>query len=359
MKSSPASCPTTDVTSEVMSEVRGCVSRQGIEDKLPWSRVPPPVRSRVEEIAGSPVLRGMRVWGGYSPTPTYRLKLEDGRGLFFKGTHDGSNPFARRAFDIEARVYRELPHLIMPWAPHLYGAIAHEDWQALLLEDLGPKSAPPWTPALARVAAQDFAAFHASTLGRDLPEWLPRYHDSNAQVSWEATAQESDDLRLVAEMAGERAADALAWLRASSPRLAEAARAALAIPGPYALTHNDVRSDNIRITRGRLRLFDWPFAEIGYPEFDLAEFAQSVTVDGGPEPERVVAWYSERLAMRDDALDAAVSWLAAFFANFAWRPDPPELPRLRRFQRQQLGVTLRWAARRLRLADSGWTEGLG
>ncbi|HEU0028706.1 MAG TPA: phosphotransferase [Ktedonobacterales bacterium] len=335
------------------------MSRQGIEDKLLWSRVPSPVRQQVEAIAGAHVARGARVWGGYSPTPTYRLRLADGRGLFFKGVYRDSNPFASTAIMKEARVYRELAHLITPWAPCLHGVITHEDWFALLLEDVGPKSAPPWTPALARAAAQDFAAFHISTLGRDLPEWLPRYNDSNADVSWEAAAQESDDLRLVAELAGERATDAHAWLRASFPRLAEAARAALTIPGPYTLTHNDVRSDNIRITNGRLRLFDWPFAEVGYAEFDLAEFAQSVTVDGGAEPERVVAWYSERLPVRDEALDAAVCWLAAFFANLAWRPELPELPRLRQFQRQQLGVTLRWAARRLRLADPDWTAALG
>ncbi len=306
-----------------------------------------------------PVVRGARVWGGYGPTPTYRLKLADGRGLFFKGVYRDSNPFATVALEREERVYRELSGLIKPWAPCLYGVIAHEDWRALLLEDLGPKSAPPWAPTLARVAARDFAAFHASTLGRDLPDWLPRFQESSANISWEAVARESEDLRLVAAMAGGRAADAYVWLRAAFPRLAESARAALAIPGPYALTHNDVRSDNLRVTNGRLRLFDWRFAEIGYPEFDLVEFAQSVTVDGGPEPERVVAWYSERLPVRDEALDAAVSWLAAFFAYHAWRPDLPELPRLRLFQRQQLGVTLRWAARRLQLAEPDWALTLG
>ncbi len=335
------------------------MSRQGVEDKLPWNRVPPPIRRQVEEIAGSPVVRGARVWGGYGPTPTYRLRLADGQGLFFKGIYKGSNPFATEALVREERVYRELSAMIMPWAPRLHGVMTHEDWRALLLEDVGPKSAPPWTPALACAAARDFAAFHASTLGRDLPGWLPRFQESNVSISWEAVARESEDLRLVAAMAGERADAARAWLRAAFPRLAEAARAALAIPGPYALTHNDVRSDNLRITNGRLRLFDWPFAEIGYPEFDLVEFAQSIAVDGGPEPERVVAWYSERSPVRDVALEAAVSWLAAFFAYHAWRPDVPELPRLRRFQRQQLGVTLRWAARRLQLVEPDWTLTLG
>ena len=334
------------------------MSRQGIEAKLPWSQVPLPMRRRVEEIAGARVMRGARVWGGYGPTPTYRLRLADGRGLFLKGINQDSHPFASAAFEREERVYRELSGLVAPWAPSCYGAITHEDWRALLLEDVGPKSAPPWTPTLARNAARDFAAFHASTLGRDLPAWLPRFRDSGADVSWEATARESDDLRLVAELAGESATSAHAWLRSSLPRLAGAARAALTLPGPYALTHNDVRSDNLRVANGRLRLFDWPFAEVGFPEFDLAEFAQSVAVDGGPEPERIVAWYSERLSVRSEALDACIAWIAAYFAHSAWQPEEPMLPRLRRFQRQQLAVTLRWAARRLQLAEPVWVAAL-
>ncbi|HEV2235583.1 MAG TPA: hypothetical protein VGR57_02885, partial [Ktedonobacterales bacterium] len=109
----------------------------------------------------------------------------------------------------------------------------------------------------------------------------------------------------------------------------------------------DTRSDNLRFAGGRLVLFDWPWAGVGRPELDVAAFAQSVTVEGGAAPERVVAWYAERLPLRDEALDAAVAWLAAFFALRAWEPELPDLPRLRGFQRRQLAVVLAWAARRL------------
>jgi len=154
------------------------------------------------------------------------------------------------------------------------------------------------------------------------------------------------------------AAAARGWLRDALPLLSDPADAAADLPGPYALLHSDTRSDNLRFTRGRLSLFDWPFAEAGRPELDLAAFAQSVIVEGGVGSEQFVAWYGERLAPRPDALDAAVAWLAAFFADLAWRPDIPGLPRLRRFQRQQLGVLLPWAARRLRLPEPGWASSL-
>ena len=334
------------------------MSRQGVEAKPPWRQVPAAVRREVESVAGARVTRGARIWGGYGPAPTFRLRLADGRGLFFKGIHTESTVFSRKAFDREWRVYQELGAFITPWAPQFYGAIAVDDWRALLLEDLGPKSAPPWTPALARDAAREFARFHSSTLGRDLPGWLRRFAESGASVSWERVEEETDGLRLVADLAGGRADEARAWLRMALPPLARGARDALRIPGPYALLHSDTRSDNLRVTQGRLRLFDWPAAESGYPEFDLAAFAQSVTAEGGPEPERIVSWYSERLHPRAEALDAVVAWLAAYFAHNAWRPDLPELPRLRRFQRQQLAVTLRWAARRLALPAPEWARAL-
>lgn len=123
---------------------------------------------------------------------------------------------------------------------------------------------------------------------------------------------------------------------------------------PHTLVHLDVRSDNLRLVNGRLYLFDLPNVAVGPPEHDLAEFAQSVTVEGGPSPEQVVAWYAERLSPRDRALDAAVASLAGFFAHRFWQSEVPGLPRLRRFQRDQFRVCLAWAARRLRLPEPDW-----
>ena len=69
--------------------------RTGVEPKPPWSAVPPVVRRATEGLLAAEVRRAMRVWGGYSPTPTYRLRLADGRGVFFKGTGPSATDFAR------------------------------------------------------------------------------------------------------------------------------------------------------------------------------------------------------------------------------------------------------------------------
>ena len=50
-------------------------TRIGAEPKPPWRAVPPAVRREVERLVGSRVARALRVWGGYAPSPTFRLFL--------------------------------------------------------------------------------------------------------------------------------------------------------------------------------------------------------------------------------------------------------------------------------------------
>ena len=127
---------------------------------------------------------------------------------------------------------------------------------------------------------------------------------------------------------------------------------------PYAILHGDLRSDNLRFNRRHLYLFDWPAITVGRPEWDIVAFAQSVAVEEGPAPEQVMAWYGEKNSLNNDAVECALAWWLTFFANRAWRPEIPELPRVRRFQRQQLGVLASWATRQWSFPSSEWTKQL-
>lgn len=334
------------------------MSRSGVEPKPAWQSVPSGVRHQVRDILGASVARGTRVWGGYGPTPTFRLLLDDGRRAFFKGTNAASNDFARNALTREDQAYRDLAPFIGHWMPSFYGSFRHNDWHVLLLEDVGPATIPPWRPQATRRLAHAYAEFHRATLGKEFPLWLPQPGASLPRVTWNRVAKDSADLRRVAALAGEQSAAAYDWLRAALPCLSRVADSAANIPGPFAVLHGDTRSDNLRFTRGRLRLFDWPSVEVGRPEFDVVALAQSVTVEGGVDPDQFVAWYVERLQLRQEAVNAAIAWFGAFFADLAWRPDIPGLPRLRRFQCQQLSVVLAWAARRLHLATPAWLTAL-
>lgn len=334
------------------------MSCRGVEAKPPWSSVPKAVRERVGAIAGATVSRGERVWGGYSPTPTFRLRLANGSRLFVKATSPDSDAFPVRALEREERNYRELAPLIADWSPRFHGAFHLEDWHVLLLDDVGPKSVPPWTPAKAKLAAHGLAAFHASTRGRELPIWLARPWSYLAGLDWDRVEERTEDFTRVAELAGPEAAEAVDWLREARDVLNERLGRWERWAEVGVLLHDDVRSDNLRLRGRQLILFDWPHARIGPSEFDLTQFAQSVAVDGGPRPDDVTRWYAERGEVDAEALDGSIAWWAAFFADSAWRPDVPGLPRLRPFQRQQLRVLLGWAARRMQLPTPDWVENL-
>jgi Phosphotransferase enzyme family len=240
------------------------MSRTGVEAKPPWSSVPRSVRRAAAEALGAEVRRALRVWGGYTPTPTYRLRLADGRGAFLKAVDPSSNDFARAAHAREERAYRELGDLIAPWAPAFYGAFQRAGWHVLLLEDLGPKSAPPWTPALARRVARAYGDFHRATLGLPLPTWLPRPEQQAPSGGrlWEWAAAVGG-LQPVADLASSQAEAALHWLDAAVPTLARASRGLIDVGPPHALLHRDTRSDNLRWVQGHLRLVDWPHVGVG------------------------------------------------------------------------------------------------
>jgi Phosphotransferase enzyme family len=318
--------------------------------------VPSPVKQRAESLLGAPITRALRVWGGYAPSATFRLILSDGRRAVFKGTYPTSNEVMPKAIRDEERVYRELGSLIQPWAPTCFGSIEHADWFALVLEDLGPPQVPPWTSRRAAAALRDYARFHAATLGRtDLPTWLRRDRHHSVARTWRELAESRGGLDGTASLASRHAAEARDWLARHIEELVAAAERLIDIDPPHALLHFDTRSDNLRIQPGgRLRLFDWPYTCVGPPEFDMVAFVQSIAAEGGPQPEQCVGWYAEGMPVREKALVASIAAIAGYFADRAWQPPIPGLPRVRDIQRRQLRSSLAWCARQLRLSEPTW-----
>ncbi|MEZ4240454.1 MAG: phosphotransferase [Myxococcota bacterium] len=84
-----------------------------------------------------------------------------------------------------------------------------------------------------------------------------------------------------------------------------------------ALLHLDVRSDNLCLLPDRVVLVDWNHAVRGNPAVDLAFWAPSLRLEGGPAPEALVG---------DPSLAALV---AGFFAAHAGLPEIPHAPRVR------------------------------
>jgi hypothetical protein len=332
------------------------VSRQGAEPKPPWSAVPREIKDKVASLLGSPVARAERVYGGYAPSATFRLRLANGKRAFFKASYPAPKGSGVLWFmDREAQNYRKLAKFIAPWAPKFYGSFARDGWHVLVLEDLGPRSVPPWTPAKARNAARSYARFHRKTRGKPLPRSLPRTDYVEYARFWR-TLSKTGELARAAALAGKRAQEAEEWLYVALPVLIGHERALERARPPFALLHFDTRSDNVRIHGVRLRIFDWPFATVGPAEFDVVAFCQAVAAEGGPIPERVLGWYEEVLMLRPEMIDASLAGAAGYFADRAWRPPIEGLPRVRRWQREQMKECLHWAARRFDLPEPPWLK---
>ena len=332
------------------------MSRQGAEPKPPWSAVPREIKDEVARVLRSPVSRAERVYGGYAPSATFRLRLANGKRAFFKASYPAPKGSGVRWFmDQEARNYRSLERFIHPWAPTFYGSFERDGWHVLLLEDLGPRSVPPWTGAKARKAAWSYARFHRKTRGKRLPRSLPRTGYVEQSRFWR-TLGKTGEIARTASLAGRRAAEAEEWLAVAFPVLVGHERNLEHAPPPFALLHFDTRSDNVRIHGDRLRIFDWPFASAGPAELDVVAFCQAVAAEGGPSAERVLAWYEEVTRLRPEMIDASLAGIAGYFADRGWRPPISGLPRVRRWQRDQLKECLRWAARRFDLPEPRWLE---
>jgi hypothetical protein len=276
----------------------------------------------VERALGSPPVRREPIHRGFTGNRRFILELADGRAVFVKWAYDEDSAEWLRK---EHRLYRELA---APYMPRLLGWDDDGDHPLLALEALVDVHwPPPWSPA--DVAAVTEALDQvAATLP---PADLPRAEEMVDPVGdWEAVRDDSH--RFLSTGLASRE-----WLDASWETL-HAAAARTPVHGD-ALLHLDVRSDNLCIARGRALLFDWNWACLGNPDADLACWAPSLLLEGGPS-----IWESLPRA------GEWAAWLAGIWAARAGLPPPPgAAPSLREGQRRQLGVALDVAARELGL----------
>ena len=137
------------------------------------------------------------------------------------------------------------------------------------------------------------------------------------------------------------------WFDRSLPRLValQSAAGELLQPAPAratSLIHLDLRSDNLLFRPdGAPVLLDWPYVTKGPVVLDTVFFAPSIEGEGGLAAAETVALFEQALA-----------FAAGYFADKAWLPTLPGLPRLRWVQRLQLAVCLGWATKLIGLAEA-------
>ena len=310
--------------------------------RLDWHDLPARLRAAVEDQLGSPIVAATTQPGGFSPGVAARLRAADGRRAFLKAVGKHPNPLSpnmhRREIAIAAALPASAPVSRLLWS-YDEGAESDEGWVALLFADIeGRQPAQPWQPAELDRVCTALVALSDVLTPSPLPPGLVRRADEADFFRagwWQRATAHRDAL----DGWSLRRLDALIALEAG----------AVATARGETLLHHDLRADNLLLTDDEVIVVDWPHAEIGAAWIDLAFFAPSVTMQGGPDPEVLLARHPAACAAPPQAIDAVIAAMAGYFTGSALQPAPPGLPTLRPFQAAQGAVARRWLA-----ARTGW-----
>ncbi|MGW6983149.1 phosphotransferase family protein [Streptomyces sp. NPDC054932] len=306
-----------------------------------WWAVPDDVRSLVEEGLGARVESAATQAGGFSPGVAARVRLTDGRRVFLKAAGPEPNPDTPGIHRAEARIAAALPPAAP--APALLGSWDVDGWVVLAFEDIdGRVPAQPWQPAeLRRVLA---AAAELATLLDPAPIHAPTLGDRFGQqfAGWR---------RLAAASQAGTVPELDPWAVRHLGRLAEREEGWLRASAGTALTHGDLRADNVLLTGDRVVLVDWPWAAVGAAWFDVVGMAPSVIMQsGGPGAVELIDAYLEGRGAPAQDVTTTLTAVAGYFVHQSLKPAPPGLPTLRAFQRAQGEAALAWLRHR-----TGWS----
>jgi hypothetical protein len=275
---------------------------------------------RIERAVGSrPVGYAPRP-GGYSTADRFAVELADGRSVFVKSAAAPNlADWLRREHDVYSAVRGD-------FMPRLEGWDDDGERPVLVLEDL---SDADWTVRWDAARVDAVRAAVAGVAASPPPPGTPRARDAHADLwgRWQVVAADPTPFLST----GLRDAR---WLERALPFLIEAVETA-PVDGD-ALCHLDVRSDNLCFRDRRAILVDWNWASLANPDADLAAWAPSVAVEGGPMPWEILP--------RAGALAAFV---AGVWAAVVGLPPPATAPHVRALQRAQLAVALDWLDRDL------------
>ena len=300
--------------------------------RLSWSQLPAAVRAAVDSALGSSVVHAVSQPAGFSPGVAARVRLADGRRAFVKAVGADRDPTAARFHRRERDLLGSLPDGLP--IPRLLASHDDGDWVALVLQDLdGRLPAMPWQPGELRRVLDA-----ATRLSRDLtPSPIPaRTIQDRLAVAfsgWRTLAGGPPPVALPPA-----ALDRLDELAALEERWAAAAAG-------DTLLHGDLRADNVMLTSDRVWFVDWPHACTGAPWVDVLGMLPSAAMQGA-DPEDAWAPVARAHGVDAEATDAVLAAITGYFVRSSLEPVPPNLPRIREFQRAQGEAGLAWLLRR-------------
>ncbi len=311
--------------------------------RLDWAEMPERVRCEVERRLGGRVVSAVTQPTGFSPGVAARLTTDNGRRVFLKAVTSERNAvsglFHRREISVVTAMPETAPVPRLLWS---YDE-GEGGWVALAFEDVdGRHPAQPW-----RLDELDRVVAATEDLSASLtPSPLPA---GAVRTAGELFSSEIRGWRRLLDERPSRLDRVDAWSRRHIDTLAAIEDTAVSALEGDTLAHADLRADNILLTPERVWFVDWPHACVGPAWLDVVALAPSVTMQGGPPPEEVIARHWACRAADGDAIAAAVVSIAGYFTRQALQPPPPGIPTVRAFQAAQGVVARRWVAERVGL----------
>jgi hypothetical protein len=299
---------------------------------LPWANVPAAVKEWAAALGGGEPTAVRDLHGGFSPGAAARLECPRG-AVFVKAVGEELNPESPALHRREALVSAALPPL--PAFPVLLDVHDEDGWVALAFDAIeGGVPRHPWDRAELDSVVRALEDVHHALTPSPAPHLEPaRLVFEKVFGGWSRLASANDTTGLDP------------WCLKNLSRLAELeARWPEAIDG-QTLVHGDIRSDNILISPTGPVFVDWPHAAVGAPVFDLVAWAPSVVLEGGPQPEELLAAHGPSRSADPDIVSVLLAAVSGFFVAHSLRPPPPGLPTLRSFQAAQGEVALAWLRR--------------
>jgi hypothetical protein len=275
---------------------------------------------RIARAVGSRPVRYTPRAGGYSTADRFSVELADGRSVFVKSA---AAPNLAEWLRREHEVYKALEGSFIP---RLEGWDDDGERPLLAIEDLsGADWSVHWDDRRVEAVREAVAEIAASAPPPNTPG--ARVLHPTLWERWQIVADDPGPFL----SAGIRDA---AWLEGALPVLVAAVDSA-PVEGDE-LCHLDVRSDNLCFRDGRAMLVDWNWASLASSDADIAAWAPSVTVEGGPPPWEILPGAGELAA-----------FIAGVWAAVVGLPPPETAPTVRAIQRAQLAVALDWVDREL------------
>jgi hypothetical protein len=304
---------------------------------LPWAQVPEPVQQWATALGGARPLHAVDLEGGFSPGAAARLTFATG-DVFVKAVGLSLNPDSPGLHRREGLIAAALPS--SPLYPRLLDTYDDGDWVALAFEAIdGRHPRQPWHPEELDQVMGGLSAMHDA---------LTPTPDASIEASATHMASLFNGWQLLAS-AGRVSLGLDEWSRRHLSRLAKLESAWPAACAGETLVHGDIRSDNLLLHSGGVSFVDWPHASVGTPVLDLVEWAPSVVLEGGPEPEALLARHEPSRTCDPEVITVLLAAVTGYLVQRSLLPSPPGLPTLRAFQVAQGEVARAWLQRR-----TGW-----